>query len=139
MPAASIYHDVVIRSLQADGWVITDDPLTVSYGGRSLYVDLGAEHVTIGAERFGQRIAVEIQSFLGPSVIHDLQRALGQYEMYRTVLEETEPDRAVYLALPRRVREGLLAEQLGSLLVSRLGMRLMVFDEMQERVVEWID
>lgn len=113
--------------------MITDDPLTLSYGGRNRNVDLGAERLAIGAERFRHRIGVEVLSFLGPSVILDLQQALGQYEMYRTVLDETEPDRTVYLALPRRVREGLLAEQLGSLLVSRLGLKLMVFDEMQER------
>ncbi len=58
--------------------------------------------------------------------------------MYRTVLAETEPDRLLYLALPQRVREGLLAEQLGSLLVSRLDLKLLVFDESEERIVEWI-
>ena len=138
MPAANIYHDVVVLALEADGWLVTDDPLTLTYGGRNLYVDLGAEQFTIGAERAGRRIAVEVQSFLGPSVIQDFQQALGQYEMYRTVLAETDPDRPLYLALPQRVREGLLAEQLGTLLVTRLDLTLLVFDENEKRIVEWI-
>lgn len=138
MPAANIYHEVVVLALEADGWAVTDDPLTLTYGGRNLYVDLGAEQLTIGAERAGRRIAVEVQSFLGHSVIQDFQQALGQYEMYRTVLGETEPDRLLYLALPQRIREGLLAEQLGTLLVSRLDLKLLVFDESEERIVEWI-
>jgi len=50
MSAKNIYHDVVIETLQADGWTVTDDPLHLSFGGRNAYIDLGAERV-IGAER----------------------------------------------------------------------------------------
>src|SRR5437762_13221778 len=75
MPARNIYHDAVVRALQADGWTITHDPLTISYGGRDLFVDLGAERSTLAAERGEQRIAVEIQSFLSPSPIRDLEEA----------------------------------------------------------------
>lgn len=56
MPARDLYHDAVIRALVADGWEITHDPLTLSFGGRDLYVDLGATHVAIGAERIGRVI-----------------------------------------------------------------------------------
>ncbi len=59
----NIYHDAVVRALIAEGWTITHDPLTLSYGGKDLFVDLGAERVTLAAEKTGQRIAVEIQSF----------------------------------------------------------------------------
>jgi XisH protein len=85
MPAQDIYHDAVVRALTADGWMITHDPLSLSYGGRDLYVDLGAERTTIAAERDGQKIAVEIKSFLGSSPIRDLEEAVGQYEVYRSV------------------------------------------------------
>jgi len=53
MPAQDFYHDAVVRALTADGWMITHDPLSLSYGGRDLYVDLGAERTTIAAERDG--------------------------------------------------------------------------------------
>lgn len=72
MPARDVYHHVVVRALVADGWVITHDPLSLSYGGRDLYVDLGAEDVTVGAARHGCQIAVEIKSFLSTSVLADL-------------------------------------------------------------------
>jgi hypothetical protein len=80
VPAKNIYHDGVVRALVADGWTVTHDPLTLSFGGKDLFVDLGAERTTIAAERGGQRIAVEIQSFLGASSVRDLQEAVGQYE-----------------------------------------------------------
>src|SRR5262249_17067085 len=76
MPAKNIYHDAVVHALIADGWTITDDPLTISFGTRDLYVDLGAERSRIGAEKGEQRIAVEIQSFLKRSPLRDLQEAV---------------------------------------------------------------
>jgi hypothetical protein len=51
MPARNIHHTAVIRALQADGWTITHDPFLIPYGDRRLFIDLGAERVTIGAER----------------------------------------------------------------------------------------
>ena len=139
MPAQNIYHDAVVRALITDGWTITDDPLTLSFGGKDLFVDLGAERTTVGAERGGRKIAVEIQSFLSPSPVRDLQEAVGQYEVYRAVLAETESDRLLYLAAPRRVYESLLSERFGQMIVSRLELRLLVFDEQQERVIQWIE
>lgn len=50
MPAYDRYHEAVRNALVKDGWTITDDPLTLSVGKRSLYVDLGAEQI-ISAEK----------------------------------------------------------------------------------------
>ena len=138
MPAQDIYHDAVVRVLTADGWIITHDPLSLSYGGRDLYVDLGAERTTIAAERDGQKIAVEIKSFLGSSPVRDLDEAVGQYQIYRTVLTEIDPGRVLYLAVQQRVYESLLAERFGQLIRQRLQLRLMVFDEHEESIVAWI-
>lgn len=138
VPAKNIYHDAVLHALTADGWTITHDPLTISYGGRDLFVDLGAERPVVGAEKGERRIAVEIQSFLNPSPVRDLQEAVGQFDVYRAVLEEIEPDRALYLAVPVRAYETLLAERFGQLIIDRLRLRLLVFDNRQQRVLQWI-
>ena len=138
MPARNLYHDAVIRALTADGWTITHDPLTISFGGKDLYVDLGAERATIAAEKAGERIAVEVQSFVSPSPIRDLQEAVGQFDVYRAVLAKAEPDRTLFLAVPRRVHEGLLTEPFGQLIVTSLHLRLLVFDENEGKIVTWI-
>lgn len=91
MPAHDLYHDAVVHALIADGWEITHDPLTLSFGGRDLFVDLGATHVTLGAVRRGQRIAVEIKSFVSPSPMRDLEDAVGQYVVYRSVCPRSTP------------------------------------------------
>ncbi|MGH7202596.1 MAG: element excision factor XisH family protein [Planctomycetaceae bacterium] len=111
----------------------------MSFGGKDLFVDLGAERATLAAEKAGQRIAVEIQSFLSASPVRDLEEAVGQYDIYRAILAETEPDRRLYLAVPRRVYDGLLSERFGQLIVTQLRLRLLVFDEQQQRIFQWIE
>ncbi len=64
MAAKDIFHDAVKRALEKDGWIITDDPLFIRFGGLEMYIDLGAERI-FAAERNDERIAVEVKSFIG--------------------------------------------------------------------------
>lgn len=137
MPRRDIYHEIVVAALTADGWIITDDPLYLAYGGRDMYVDLGAER-PIGAEKAGQKIAVEIKSFVGASAVHDLAVAIGQYNLYRDLLAMTDPTRELYLAIPERTEQGLFSEQFGQMVLTRQQLQLLVFDEIGRRVVKWI-
>jgi len=68
-----LYHDVVVRALEKDGWIITDDPLYLKYGDRKMYVDLGADQNTLAAERQSRKIAVEVKSFLSTSPVSDME------------------------------------------------------------------
>ena len=63
MPARDLYHDVVVKALILDGWTITNDPLTISYGGRDLFIDLGAEDSTIAAEKQGRKLQLRSKAF----------------------------------------------------------------------------
>jgi hypothetical protein len=138
MPAKDFYHDVVIQALIADGWTITDDPLRLKYGDRKLYVDLGAERETLAAEKQGEKIAAEIKSFLGNSAVDDLEGAVGQYNIYRAILEETDPNRLLYLAVPQRVWDELLNDKFGRLVIKSQQLFLIVFDDKAARIVRWI-
>ena len=71
--------------------------------------------------------------------MRDLQEAVGQYDVYRVLLAQTDPERALYLAVPRRVYEGLLTERFGQLIVTQLRLRLLVFDVQPGRVLQWIE
>lgn len=139
MPAKDLHHEVVVEALINDGWTITDDPLFLSYGGRGLYVDLGAEKSTIAAQKDEIKIAVEIKSFLRPSAVDDLQKAVGQYGIYRSILEEIEPERILYLSVPKRSYDTIFSEKLGKLIIKSLGIKLLVFDEEQGGITEWIN
>ena len=76
MPAPDIYHHVVKNALIKDGWTITHDLYTLTFGQRNVFVDLGAERL-VAAERNHEKIAVEIKSFHGASDVRDLEMALG--------------------------------------------------------------
>jgi hypothetical protein len=62
--AKALFHDAVRSALVKDGWTITDDPPTLPFGNRKLYVDLAAEKL-ITAEKLSHQIAVEVKSFTG--------------------------------------------------------------------------
>jgi hypothetical protein len=138
MPAKNVYHDAVVTALIADGWTITDDPLTVTIGKRDLHIDLGAERPVIGAERAGEKIAVEVQSFLNLSDVRSLQEAIGQYELYRLALAHEQPARRLYLAVPIRVYDGILSEPLGQMALAGLRLRVLIFDDSTMQVIRWI-
>ena len=131
------YHDAVVHALEKAGWTVTEDPLTVKYGDRRLFVDLGAENL-IAAEKDRQRIAVEIKSFLGHSEVHDLEVALGQFVLYRSLLKEQEPDRILYLAVPTFAHKDVFSDKFGLFVIEQNQLRILVFDEKNEELVQWI-
>ena len=137
MPARDLYHDIVKNALVKDGWTITHDPLRLSWGGKDLYVDLGAERL-LAAEKAGLKIAVEIKSFVGDSDVDDLEKAIGQYIVYRTVLSEREPDRVMYLAVPQQILRDVFREPLGNLVLENRLVQVIGFDKQMEVIVEWL-
>lgn len=137
MPSRDLLHPAVRRALERDGWEITDDPLRLVVGRRSMYVDLGAEQL-IAASRGTVRIAVEVKSFVGSSEVQELEVALGQFMLYERVLQRDQPDRTLWLAVPSRVWNGLFREALGELLLEDGALRLLVVDAEQEVIERWI-
>lgn len=137
MARKDIYHDTVKRALDRDEWTITHDPFTVRVGRKRLAMDLGAERL-ISAEKGSRKIVVEIKSFIGRSDVKDLQQALGQYVLYQEVLTEQKIGRELYLAVPNRAYHSVFQNELGQILLRNRALRLLVFDEDQEVIVEWI-
>src|SRR4051794_5546214 len=109
MPARDVYHAAVRNALMNDGWTITHGPYTLMFGQRDVFVDPGAEKA-IAAEREGQRIAVGIKSFLGPSEVRELEVAVGRYVFYRSLLARVEPGRQLFLAVTEAVFAGILSD-----------------------------
>jgi hypothetical protein len=136
MLAKDIYHDCVKNALIKEDWIITHDPLSLKWGKKDMYVDLGAEQL-LAAEKAEHKIAVEIKSFLGLSEMSELEKAVGQYIVYHDVLAQVEPDRVLYLAVSQEIANGLFAEPIGELLLNNHRVRLLVFDPLAETIVTW--
>ena len=137
MPALDRYHHAVRNALIKDGWTITADPLQLSVGQRTLAVDLGAERLLIGAERGTERIAVEVKTFGGASPVADLQQTVGQFLMYRSILAQSDPQRELYLAVSEKVRDAILSEELGQMMLRDHITRLFYFSTEREEIIEW--
>ena len=75
---------------------------------------------------------------MGRSPVRSLEEAVGQYEIYRLLLAATDRERVLYMAVTGGTYRGVLADQFGQLVISGLNLRIVVFDEKQERIVQWI-
>ena len=95
--------------------------------------------MVFGAERDGIEIAVEVKSFLSKSFMNNFHEAMGQYLDYRSALEDFEPNRQVYLAIPVSARNHFLFQ--GRFIQKRLreeDVKLIIFDPIQNLIIEWI-
>lgn len=137
MPQYDAYHEVVKRALVKDGWTITHDPLQLQYKDMRLYADLGAEK-TLGAEKAGRRIAVEIKVFGSDSLATDLQKAKGQYDLYRFFLETLEPNRKLYLAVASGIWNTFFQRPSVHDFVAAMQLILLIFNAETGEIVEWI-
>lgn len=137
MPARDIYHNAVKIALEKDGWTITHDPFPLQIGKKRLSADLGAERL-ISAERGLQEVVVEVKSFVGQSDVKDLQQALGQYVLYRQILNEMKVDRVLYLAISQPTFNSVFSIELGQVLLKNQIVKLIVFDDESEVIVQWI-
>ncbi|WP_347404104.1 element excision factor XisH family protein [Nodosilinea sp. P-1105] len=102
-----------------------------------MYIDLGAEKI-LAAERGSQKIAVEIKSFIQNSPISEFHTALGQFINYRTILAEQDPDRVLYLAVPRDTYSSFFSLKLIQSIVVENRLKLIVYRPEHEVISQWI-
>mgnify|MGYP001259584834 CR=1 FL=1 len=137
MPAKDKVHDIVKNALINDGWTITHDPYSMKLGSADLFVDLGAEKL-IAAEKGNAKIAVEVKSFLGKSIISETQDAIGQFLMYQVVMSEFEANRVLYLAIEEEIFDNEFSDALKTLLLEKLNIKLLIFRASEEGIVKWL-
>lgn len=138
MPAKDLYHDSLKQALINDGWIILKENYELKYRGDTLYPDLAAEK-SIVASRGTQKILVEIKSFLGRSFIRDLQAAIGQYVMYRDVIQARELGFKLYLAITTNIHNTGFQTPLAQLILQQNQVNLLIFDAEQETLTQWIN
>ncbi|MEA5573114.1 XisH family protein [Calothrix sp. UHCC 0171] len=137
MSAKDIFHEVVKKALQKDGWQITHDPLSISVGGINISIDFAAEKL-IAAEREGEKIAVEVKSFLErSSAISEFHTALGQFINYRGALKRREPERILYLAVPLTTYRTFFQLDFPQAMVEENRVKMVIYDVENEVVFAW--
>jgi hypothetical protein len=136
MPAKDIYHEAVKNALIKDGWTIKADPYYIIYRKLRLVADLGAER-PLSAQRGDEKIVIEVKSFINSSFIYDLERAVGQYIIYRNFLKKTAPDYQIYLALSQLVYKANFDETI-QVVIDENQLKLIIVDTDKEAITKWI-
>ncbi len=135
MSRRDTYHYVVKDALIREGWTITHDPYTFDTDPQ-ISTDLGAERL-IAAEKGYQRIVVEVKSFLQESQVVELEKALGQYGLYRRFLAQEDPDSELYLAVPVHAFEDIFRRQVGREAVEEFHLQLLVYSLSEKESLLW--
>ncbi|MCC5616230.1 XisH family protein [Nostoc sp. CHAB 5836] len=136
MSAKDFFHNAVKLALEKDGWLITDDPLIFLVDTIEFRLDLGAERL-LGAEKEGEKIAVEIKSFLGKSAISEFHTALGQTLNYRSILRKEEPDRILYLAISYEIYTVFFLIPVIQEIIAEHKLKLLIFESSKEEIILW--
>lgn len=133
------FHQAVVSVLENDGWKITHDGYRImtDFLKDALTIDIGAEKLII-AEKGVNKIAVEVKSFLGDSLIYDFHGALGQMLVYKINLEIQEPDRELFLAVPLAVYERMTQQRIFEVVAERYDVNFLVYEPVEKTIVSWV-
>ena len=134
--AKDLYHEIVKTALEQEGWIITHDPYPIKIGSVRMFLDLAAERI-IAAEKGNEKIAIEIKSFIGDSTITDFHEAMGQYGNYQIALEDEEPDRILYLAVPNQIYQSFFQEPFIQKVIQKKSVSIIVYEPNSTQLVLW--
>lgn len=130
-------HNLVKEILINDGWEITHDPYPFKDWNPDWEIDLGAEKM-IAAEKGKQKIAVEVKSFLAASFGNEFHAIMGQYINYNLGLSQIEPDRILFLAVPRDIWETEFQRSGIQFSVNSVQMKIVIYNIETKKIEEWI-
>ena len=136
--AKDIYHIVVRKAIEKIGWLVTHDPYSLSDKETHMDydIDLGAEKL-IAAEKGTEKIAIEVKSFLKASLTHEFHSIFGQYLIYTEGLKRIEPDRILYLAVPKFADARLVDYPFLLDIIEKYNIKIIVFDEITHEIISW--
>ena len=139
MPAHDVFHAAVKEGLIKEGWTITDDPLIIEFGGQRPVHRPGCGEGSSPPRRGSERIAVEVKSFLGPSLVTrfshgpgailELPACLGRQGSRSRPLPGgagTDLFRVLYAPARHKTRSSVMR------------VHLIVYDPESEALVQWI-
>lgn len=136
MSRKDFYHDLVRAALIKAGWGITDEQLPLRFFDTRLYIDLAAAKTE--ADGSVSRIAVEVKNFRDRfDYVNEFQKALGQYLMYRQLLQLRDLTHVLYLAVPENASSKFFQNELIQQLLVTHSVKLITFDPETQTIARW--
>ena len=117
--------------------MVTHEHYHLKVDDRDMFIDLATEKV-LAAEKDGIRIAVEVKSFLSPSPLSEFHLVIGQFVNYRLALQESEPKRHLFLAIPLDTYETLFTLPFVQKVIQSQHVALVVYSVEREVITTWI-
>lgn len=100
-----------------------------------MYVDVAAEKTE---SKETNKMAAEVKNFIGLSDMNEFQKALGQYEVYRSAFIRKDQERELYPAIPTHFYEEIKAVRLYRDTLNALSIKIVVFEAEDQIITEWI-
>lgn len=63
---------------------------------------------------------------------------MGQYILYLDILARLDPDRTLYLAIRQDTFIEVFQDPIGEILLENKRLKLLIFDEINEEIQQWI-
>lgn len=136
MPALDHCHEQVVRALEKAGWQLFRSPANFFTPSRTVYIDLEMTRQINGTRQ--QMMLVEVKCFPGNhGTTKELYSAIGQYLIYRAILNELELAYTLYLSVPLSIFEQVF-ESAVMQVVNESRINIVVIDLNNEEITQWI-
>lgn len=137
MPAFDVCHGQVVRALEKDGWRIVIEHEQYRYQRRSIYVDFRAERQKDGSRQ--NILLAEVKCFADEKTrTTDFYIAVGQYLVYRELLDKLSVITAIYLVIPSSIYDTVF-EEVARSLIQRHRIKLLIVNLEMEAIDQWIE
>jgi hypothetical protein len=133
-----VFHDVVKKALQKEGWQITQEPLILDVADQEFSINLGVEKPS-NVSQGTRKIAVSVKSFVRSTSLLKYQLALVKFLNDREILKRLEGDRSLYLAVPMQNYRRFLQEESLRNSLNEAQVKTIVFDPIEGAIDRWIE
>ena len=86
-----------------------------------------------------RKVAIEIKVFGSLSFLNELEKAVGQYLIYKQFLSELFPERILFLAVAEDVFGESFTLPSINAVVAKQEIKLLVFNPELEEIIKWIE
>ena len=130
-------HEQVVNALEKAGWDVEKAAYVIELDRIRVIPDIRARQINGQVDEI---LVVEVKCFPNEENYQDeLYRAIGQYLVYRTIMEMKAVPAKIYMAIPVFVYNRLFRRQVVAKTIQEAKIRLIVVDIEREEIVQWLD